>query len=243
MDSERAKNFLSKNLWKLLGGLFLLALTACSPWVRLEPVAFSKLVPGTKRAVLASSNGIQVIVEPGDWPGEPRIQEKVTPIKITLENKSGHPLRVAYTDFNLEGPKQQHFAVLPPFQIRGVVSVPVGRGYVTGFSPIFYHYGFLISPYYYPYYPGWGFYGGPFYYDSFYNNYYYTIWEQVQLPTEEMLNLAIPEGVVQDKGRVEGFLYFQKVPHKIPQINFVARLYDAQSGEALGSVTIPFLVK
>ncbi|MGH9614730.1 MAG: hypothetical protein ACRD4P_16810, partial [Bryobacteraceae bacterium] len=65
----------------------------------------------------------------------------------------------------------------------------------------------------------------------------------VRLPTQSMLQKAIPEGVIAPGGYVEGFMYFKKITGRLMDVNFTATLQGAKSGQEFGSINIPFEVK
>ncbi|MGH9559639.1 MAG: hypothetical protein ACRD30_10400 [Bryobacteraceae bacterium] len=55
-----------------------------------------------------------------------------------------------------------------------------------------------------------------------------------------MIRKAIPEGVVNPGGHVEGYLYFQKIPKDTQNLIFIARLNDARTHAEFGTIRIPF---
>ena len=65
----------------------------------------------------------------------------------------------------------------------------------------------------------------------------------MELPTQDMLVRAIPEGVLQPGGTVDGFLYFETVPKGVESVTFTYQLHDANSRESLGTVQIPFAAR
>ncbi len=84
----------------------------------------------------------------------------------------------------------------------------------------------------------------PFSFDSEYYGFYNDYWRNIELPTQEMLDRALPEGSLEDGGRVEGFVYFEKVdPDQVERVVFRFDLIDAQTGGIFGTLSIPFVVK
>jgi hypothetical protein len=55
-----------------------------------------------------------------------------------------------------------------------------------------------------------------------------------------MLEMAIPEGVLEPQGRVAGFLYFQRMNDDLKQITLKADLLNARTGATFGTLSIPF---
>ena len=55
-----------------------------------------------------------------------------------------------------------------------------------------------------------------------------------------MIRNAIPEGVLNPGGEVDGYLYFQRVPSMTPSLEFNATLVDAKTHQQFGHIRIPF---
>jgi hypothetical protein len=160
----------------------------------------------------------------------------VTPLHVKLENKSGHPIEIAYRRFALQTGTGLRSTALPPFRIEG--SVP--QTSVAPVSPWYTWHGFHVAPYYSPYYYGWSAWGGPWYYDApFYSS--YVTWQK-PLPTEDMLEKAFPEGVVETGGDVSGFLYFRRLGDNVKSVEFQARLFDAETEESVAALNVPFVI-
>jgi hypothetical protein len=64
-----------------------------------------------------------------------------------------------------------------------------------------------------------------------------------ELPSREMLALALPEGVLEPGQRVAGFVYFERVPRDVSVVRLTAPLVDARSGESLGVVGLPLRLR
>lgn len=233
----------------LLCTVFLCGLAACAGEPALRPAAEARMVPDDGMAAAASVAGVTVIAEAGAWRGSVDIDEVVVPLKVRVENNSDRKLRIRYSDFGLVSESGRSYAALPPYEVRGSVLEPV---MAAGYSPIRYpgftHTGFHIAAHY----------GGVYttlppytvhdlYYDPFYYSSYYPYWRRVRarvdLPTADMLRMAIPEGVLDEGGEVQGFLYFEKIPSRLTgtRINFHFDLIDAVSGERFATAHIPFV--
>jgi hypothetical protein len=155
---------------------------------------------------------------------------------VAIVNDSGRPLRLRYNDFKLVNPSGLAITALPPLRIEATVRTPVRV------VPGFLYTRFWVAPFYAPYYSGISPWGGPFDFDPLYYDGYYSYWQQ-PLPTEDMLAQTIPEGVLEDDGRVAGFLYFSEVRAETDRVNFIMELVDASTGENFGRILVPFLVK
>jgi len=100
--------------------------------------------------------------------------------------------------------------------------------------------GFHVAEPYSTYYPGVEVWTGPF--DSTPETYIsnYAYWPLQ--PTLEAISKALPEGVLDTQGKVDGFLYFRAVPEGIERLSFQAQLVDVDTGEPFGQVNIPLVV-
>jgi hypothetical protein len=222
----------------LVCACILLLAVGCAVGPDLEPAPGSNRVAGLEDAAVAEVAGVRVVAQAGVWTGMPPVLPELTPLQTTVENHSGRPLRIRYDQFALVTPTGTRHAALPPYKIEGrtVMPGPVVR-------PTFAYRGFRFAPYYDPTpigLPGWP---GSFPYDPLYASYYYGLW-QAPLPTEDMLEKALLEGVIEDGGYVKsGFLYFQEVSEDLSRVTFTFELVDAATGERFGTIRIPFVVR
>jgi hypothetical protein len=179
--------------------------------------------------------GVRVIARSEAWSGFPPNLDKVTPILVTIENEGRTPIRIRYNEFALVVPATgASYAAIPPFNVRGTEVEPITA---LGYSA------FWVAPYYAPYYPGLRPYYGSFPFDQYYYNTYYPTWIDIQLPTGDMIQKALPEGVLDAGGRVTGYLYFQNVKKGVGMVEFTYELVNAANGERIGVVRIPFQVE
>lgn len=114
------------------------------------------------------------------------------------------------------------------------------------FAPRFAYHRYVVAPFYHPYYNPYFASVGPWTYrrwDPLYYHRYYPRWS-VDLPTQDMIELAIPEGVIQPQGQVSGFLYFPELDaaEQGDHITLTANLVDAQQNDPFGRITIPFVM-
>jgi hypothetical protein len=224
--------------------LLILAFSGCREYVRLSPAPEAEVHSEVDQAAISKVAGVNVVVQARAWEGTTAIKDEIVPLKVTIENNSGKMISIRYSDFSLISPTGDHYAALPPYKIEGTVEEPVTVRASPGFiNPRFYHRGFLIAPYYLPYYDGFAFYDGPFYYDPFYYDRYYTYWREIELPTPEMLELALPDGALEEGGRLSGFLYFESISRDVRKVTFKMNVTDLKTGEILGQISIPFEVR
>lgn len=201
----------------------------------------------------ASVSGAHVTVAGNAWRGLPHNLDAVlSPLQVTIENQSGHPVRVRSADFALVGSNGFHYSALSPLNLqdgsgngspRADLPPLPADAYAIGVAELAYHRPWpprFINPHFYP---GWSFYSPGWYpwaYGWPYDPYYHG--SPVSLPTRDMIEQALPEGVVDNGGRVGGFLFFRGVSNREQQVTFEMQINDATSGEKLGTLAIPLLV-
>jgi len=228
---------------RLLLCLGVLMLGGCAQ-LQLRPAPEAQRVPGQRLAAAAENAGVRMVVQPQAWRGRPRsLGQELTPLKVTLENRSDRPVRINYEDFVLDTGGTE-YTPLPPVDIKGEVTEYADRPlYVPRYTivPRFGYRGFYVMPWYRPYYPGLRPWRTPWPYSSLYYDTYYPRWT-VQLPTEDMLDMAIPEGVVEPGGSVTGYMYFPALDRGAERVTFRANLSVPRDGDSVASLSIPFEV-
>jgi len=211
-------------------------LLACIHQRELVPAPGAQTLPGQPRVAEETVEGVRVQVDSAAW-RKGQLYEVLSPVRVTIENGSGRALRIAYGEFTLGDPSGFRLAALPPYQAAvadaaaGSVSAP--PGYVGS--------GFLVTPTSAHTYRGVLPWHGPIPYDPVYYNRWYGP-SPVSLPNKELLRQGLPEGVLEAGGRLSGFLYFKDQP-KGTTLTFYASLVEAETGQAFGTVAIPFTVK
>lgn len=241
-----------RNRWVLISAV--VVATSCSVEPQLLP---DKTTQRSEGPAAASLSGVQVRVDGDAWRGQPdRLPEVVTPVKVTIENSSGRPLRIAYVDFSLDGKK--HYRALPmvaqdvPVSLRQ--NAPALRRVLNEAvapptpadpqrpKPRFQSKGFFVAQFYRKQYPA------------------YEPWPRsintrspteaiassllaADLPSADMVADGLPEGVLENGGFVTGYLFFDRVEPRETRVNFNLRLSDPDSTEQFGQITIPLAVE
>ncbi len=213
----------------------LVAMAGCVPSTPLVPGPGAAVVAGRPTLAQGEFDGVKVFLDTGAWTGSPAdLVSLVTPLLVTVENNSGHKLDVRYKDFQLGTPSGFRAAALPPFQIQR-------SPYVVS-QPYYPWAGFYVAPPYSPFYPWATPWSGPYLWDGGYYNSYYPYW-QAPLPSHDMIERALPEGFLDDKGRVQGFVYFQRLQRMMGTVDFTEAVIDAADEKQLGTVEIPLQFK
>lgn len=223
--------------------LSMVLIVGCSSRSALVPGPGAEVAQGNTLAAISTVDKVHMQVDADAWTGQQVILQKITPLKVIIENNSGKPLKIEYRDFALTDLKGKRYSALPPYGIKGTVEKPtLVESYPPIYSPDFDYDGFWVAPYYasiYPDIPDWD---EPFDFDPWYYDQYYTYWRSIRLPTEQMLKRVLPAGVLDSGGHVTGFLYFQEVNPGEKDVTFTANLVDAKTGEIFGTISIPFKV-
>lgn len=224
-----------------VGGLSLLAafiLAGCAATLR--PAVEARTITNNGDGAVARAEGVEMVVETNDWTAFPSsLEREMTPLRATITNNSGHPLKIEYENFALSGVQGVTYRPLPPIDIKGAVTQQSPYPVI---APRFAYRGFWVAPYFHPYLVGpdpWA-YGWA--YDPLYYKRYYPRW-RIDLPTHEMIEMAIPEGVIEPEGQISGFLYFPDLDaaSKGDRLTFTANLVDARTDQPFGEVGIPFV--
>jgi len=195
--------------------------------------------------------GVRVDVKGDAWKGDPRnLGDYLTPVLVEISNGGDRPVQVRYSDFGLVGQSGFRYAALPPFQPMGTAYGDLDDGRTEEVTPAAArvappaihaaHQRFFVAPYqaqYFGYFAPWPY---PFAFDSLYWGQYYYAWVE-PLPTREMMNDALPEGVLRPGGSIGGFVYFQNVAPREGNLTFVANVLDAETQETMGTIEIPLV--
>ena len=179
--------------------------------------------------------GVELTTDP-TWRGNPEVLASVTPVRVTIRNNGGTPVTVRYSDFQLNG-QGRRYAAVPPADIQGAIAErPRGAD-----EPERFYYDperFLGTQW-----------SDPYYEDRFYQGKYFGQWQEtghpreVRLPTPEMLQAVLPEGVVESGDAVSGFLYFQKVDPQEKRVDLSYRVPNPGPGAAFGTINVPLVVQ
>ncbi len=180
----------------------------CSGPARLQPAATALQPRGMPDAVMGAHQGVEVTAEASEFPGPVRIEAVVTPLRVIVRNRSGHPLRLHYRAFRLSASNGAViFRALAPQDVTGVVELDS-----PGLQPGLGYADFYMAPHYGHSFTGLEPYAGPFADDGTYYSTYRPQWEMtVVLPTDDMIERALPEATLQVGESIDGYLYFEKV--------------------------------
>jgi hypothetical protein len=185
---------------------------------------------GAGHAASAVAADVEVTASPGAWRGWPAdLTRVVTPILVSIVNRGAAPVRVSHDDFALVLPGGRRLAVVLPSEVRGVVYDPPPTALPSE--------GFSVGGDGYPGGPDWVLRGPA---AGAYTDPVARVGEQFALPTPDVLDRALPEGVLEPGRAASGFVYFERLAADAGRVDLSARLVDARTGDTLGRVLVPF---
>jgi len=192
---------------------------------------------GPGSGATATVEDVTVEARAGAWNGTPKnLEAESIPLLVEITNNSDRPLRLRYNEMQLVAPNGQTFNAIPPFRVEGDVAENVDVRFRGS--------GFLVAPYLSRYYPIYDPFTGAFFFDRVYYDRFVPASINVELPTADMIAMALPEGVLEPGGSISGFLYFEDVEDlNIPSVDFTLALVDAKTEDRIGTVQIPFIVQ
>ena len=209
---------------------------ACAIAPELLPASGHKSTIGRSSLAVESRSGVTLTADGSVWHTSPKnLATELTPVWVTLHNDTGRSLRVQYDEFRLKGASGAIYIALAPYDVRTPRSRPVFEVQDGGdFDK------FQVAPYladFYPWLPVWN---GPLPYGPSIS----SVGWRAGLPTDSMLERALPEGVLENGGSVSGFLYFQKVDARESRATFQAGLQEPtpawQPTRQVAAIDIPF---
>ena len=222
-------------------GLAILTLTGCGSrqQVDLDPAPGIDPVAGVGDGAVDTVAGVHVEARVEAWRWNPDdLRVTATPVLVHIENGGEKSIIVRYSLMSLVGGSGQDYYAMPPYDLnKAPPEVYTVRTLHYSFS------GFTIAPYLRFYYPFLTPYDGPFAPDPRYERPYRNAFRRVQLPTAEMVQRALPEGVLEPKGRISGFMYFEPFSNEVTRLRFSLGIVSADGKDKLGTAVIPFVVK
>src|SRR5476651_2207163 len=176
----------------IVGGSALGSVACSRNYAKLSPAPDASLASGPGEGATTTVDGARITAHAQAWQWDPTdLGTKVTPLLIELQNNGTHSLLVRYNAIALVDSMGHRFNVMPPYDIEGTV----GESYRVS-NPYYGFNRFYVAPYLTRWYPRFSPYGGAFAYNSAYYSPYYTQYRSVKLPTVDMVQRALPQGVL-----------------------------------------------
>lgn len=216
------------------------------------------LVP--ERDGVVGKDGLRMVGAGDAWNGDPYdLPNYMTPILVDIENHTGRDVRISYGDFSLNDEQGFHYAAVNPYTTAAQVGMDESATRVDDGARVTLaaytgrrdgrraprrqaHRRFFVRPrarVYFHYYDPWvyPFYDAPFYGDRV------VVWTDTSPspPSEDVLRLGLPEGVVKPGGRISGFLYFQGAGQRGRHLR-LSWAAHTPAGKPVATLDVPFNV-
>lgn len=203
-----------------------LGLTLCGCAITLEPAPQANRLPGRFKAAAGEVEGVRVVATAEAWRGYPlNLRDELVPLLVTIENNGPRAISVALRSFTLETASGERLEALAPSLITDRVIEPRPPSYASAWPP-------FDSPAVF----------APWYRDpSVLRGWPPPAYLVIQLPTQDMIEYALREGVVEPGSAVSGFIYFDQPRGRPKSLVLTARIVDAAGVQELGAVMIPFV--
>jgi len=221
----------------LFGFGYVLVAVGCASGPALEPVYPIPQV-GAGAATAANSAvstvaGVRLVASVGTWKGKPSRLEVALPLEVEITNGGERPVSIRYDAFALVSDTGQRLVALPPFDIESsnIQAIRVSNPAATGFQ---------VAPHHRASLPSYEPFSGTFPEDTAYFAAHHPKLRAAGLPTREMIEAALPEGVLLPGGRISGFLYLVPLPPEAKGAVFELELSQSPKGRSFGRINIPF---
>ena len=179
-----------------------------------------------------NAGGVEVSAVANVWRGWPsELGRIVTPIRVRLANQGSDAVRVDVTKFALVLPEGGRLAATLPADVQAVVVEPPPAALPQA--------GLALGPTRDRSGPGWALNepGPDLRVDPSLEP--DRMW---QLPSADMLEQALPEGVLQPGQSVSGFVYYQRAPREAREVTLTWPVVDT-AGAELGVATVPLTLR
>jgi hypothetical protein len=182
-----------------------------------------------ERSASATAGGVEVAAAVGAWRGWPaQLDRVVTPVRISVTNHGDAPVRLDATTFGLALAKGARLAAMLPADVRGVVAAPAPAALPGA--------GLALGPTREGSGPGWAINDPALDPRTDPTVEPDRTWE---LPSADMRDLALPEGVLAPGRTASGFVYFERAPRGTGPVTLKWPVVDARSGETVGAIELP----
>jgi len=187
---------------------------------------------------------VEVRVGSDMWDGKDIVAKNVIPLQITIDNGSEDPIVISYNEFDLKNNEGREYSVLPLYMYDiDLDKIVMEKDYKVVPKPSYKLNNFYIYPLYSPIYTGIETTHYDYVVDPNIQKKYF-LWNAMdnELPTQNMRNKALTEGVLDKDGIVSGYLFFEDVLPTDEKVTFNFDIVNANTGETEGTIEIPYYV-
>jgi uncharacterized protein YceK len=207
--------------------------------------------------------GLRLVAEGDAWNGNPYdLPNYATPILVDIENHTDKDIRIGYADFSLVNDQGFRYAAINPYTTATAVGINEAAPVADNGAPVVlaayggsahhrrrasppprwrYHRRFFVRPRVHVYFHTYDPWLYPFLDPPFYGD-HVVVWSDTRSPpSEDVLRLGLPEGVVKPGGRISGFIYFQNAGQRSNHLRLSWTAHTPQ-GKKLATLDLPFNV-
>lgn len=223
-------------------------IAACGPAqsAALQPVQVGAQLETEKAVERSEDSYVETTTD--QWPGDEAVTRYATPVHVLVRNDGERPIRVALPFFKLVGQSGRAYDALPVVAIEERAKPPIIEGSNFLLSPEAVAEGNQLNPN-----------PGPIYdevipetatnryrlgYSIDYTKTQWAYWHEHDfLPTKQMQWYALRERVLEPGDAVQGYIYFERVDDEARAVQLQIDIVDAETGEGIERVSIPYLTE
>lgn len=210
---------------------------ACGHGGKLVPEKSAQVILGAETAAVAVVDGVRCSANGDAWQGTPKdLTSEVIPVKVRIKNNSGRPIALLYERFSLVGKKGRQYFPVP------LVPIPADADSGRPLRPVYAAEKFFVAPKLRNVYRTLEPWPNPFDRNDVLYRRNYAKWGD-DLPSRDMLERGMPEGVLGDGGTISGFLYFDGAAAREDRLLFKADVNEGNGDERVALIEIPFRVE
>ena len=198
-----------------------LLVSGCVHLAPFQPVEAAQAVAGDPTSASVEAAGVRLTVRAGDWEGWPGdLTERLTPVEVLVENRTGKELDLRPADFTLVVPAGVRYQPIGPREVRERL-----RPY-RGWSGAYY-----VGAY------GW--YPWPGYYRPW-PRYYPYVWWGAPMPPPVVVDppMPTPRTSLLDGGQASVLLFYPVPADSLAAMTLEVKLV-AVGGDKLGELRVP----
>ena len=215
-------------------------LTAGCASRHIVPVQDSGVINPELKSISKTVNGVTVTVITSAWKNTPRdLGSYVTPFFVAIQNDTPRALSLGYENVLILDDNRKQYNPIPAETVAQILQNSYRRRYA--FRPYF-SFGFGYSSFRYHRFNSFFF--NDIFYDPFYDPWYYrpAYYSDYSEGFDEVFNQALFPGSIQSNAKIEGFIYFKKIPTEVKRITLKVS-YRVQGEPEAHKLTFPFSIE
>lgn len=220
-------------------GLFLISLLIIAGCAsrHLVPAQDGALINPELKSATKTEGGVSITVQASAWGGKPSdIESYVTPLYVVIQNHTSSILSFGYENVMILDENRTQYNPLPAETVAQIVQSTYERRFF--YRPRF-SLGFGFSSFRFHRFNS--FFSNSIFFDPFYDPFYYR-------PTyyterfDDVFTKALFPGLVQPNAKLEGFVYFKKIPTQVERV-MLEISYRVNGEQEPHKFSFPFVIE